>query len=293
MNEIRFFLPLFFLLTAAAGYAAFALCLSRKSVSLSFQAFPRKCEKGSEVCVKVQVKNRGYFPIPIFIRKITFQNPVTGEKVSHRLRLDLASKEERLVELQVYAEDCGYYFAENEKVFFIFPSEYPVETEIVETEEKTETTYEEMKKGNDSSECMGLREYQNGDSLRQIHFKLSEKVDSLIVREGAGQMHRHLAVVLDAGTGGKLSEQMAECFLTVIADQLHTGNEVTAVFYGVYEISDDESYEALMEHVLSVPRTPRNPDMMQILTEEKAAIYYPVVFVTSRNEKVKVRYRNG
>lgn len=39
------------------------------------------------------------------------------------------------------------------------------------------------KKGYDATEVFELREYQPGDSIRTIHWKLSEKFDTVLVRE--------------------------------------------------------------------------------------------------------------
>ena len=51
--------------------------------------------------------------------------------------------------------------------------------------------------GDDPSETFGLREYQNGDRLRSIHWKLSEKMDDLMVRQLGLPVDDTLLLVLD------------------------------------------------------------------------------------------------
>lgn len=53
------------------------------------------------------------------------------------------------------------------------------------------------RKGNDRSEIYDIREYQDGDDVRSIHWKLSEKTDKLIVRESSEPSHYDVVVIPD------------------------------------------------------------------------------------------------
>ncbi len=55
------------------------------------------------------------------------------------------------------------------------------------------------KKGNDAAEVFDIREYQNGDDIRSIHWKLSSKVDKILVREAGYSSHFDTMVLFDAG----------------------------------------------------------------------------------------------
>lgn len=55
------------------------------------------------------------------------------------------------------------------------------------------------RRGNDPSEVFDLREYQNGDDVRSIHWKLSEKMDKLLVKEASDTSHYSTMVLLDSG----------------------------------------------------------------------------------------------
>lgn len=55
------------------------------------------------------------------------------------------------------------------------------------------------RRGNDPTEVFDLREYQNGDDVRSIHWKLSEKMDKLLVKEPSDTSHYSTMVLLDAG----------------------------------------------------------------------------------------------
>lgn len=53
------------------------------------------------------------------------------------------------------------------------------------------------RKGNDRSEIYDIREYQTGDDVRSIHWKLSEKTDKLIVRESSEPSHYDVVIIPD------------------------------------------------------------------------------------------------
>lgn len=58
-------------------------------------------------------------------------------------------------------------------------------------------SYAEGIRGDDYSEVLLLREYAPGDSLKQIHWKLSGKLDRLIVREPSMPAQRSLLICMD------------------------------------------------------------------------------------------------
>ena len=58
------------------------------------------------------------------------------------------------------------------------------------------------RRGEDRSEVYQLREYRPGDDIRQIHWKLSSKLDELILKEASQPESRSLLVFWDKRTGG-------------------------------------------------------------------------------------------
>ena len=55
------------------------------------------------------------------------------------------------------------------------------------------------KRGYDATEVFDLREYQLGDSIRSIHWKLSEKFDTVLVREASDTSNYDILILFDAG----------------------------------------------------------------------------------------------
>lgn len=55
------------------------------------------------------------------------------------------------------------------------------------------------RKGNDPSEMFDIREYVPGDDVRSIHWKLSSKTDTLVLRESSDPSHYSVVILPDFG----------------------------------------------------------------------------------------------
>lgn len=57
--------------------------------------------------------------------------------------------------------------------------------------------YSQYEKGSDPGEVFGIRDYQEGDSLRQIHWKLSAKLGTMTVKIPSFPIENNILVILD------------------------------------------------------------------------------------------------
>lgn len=80
------------------------------------------------------------------------------------------------------------------------------------------------KKGNDPSEIFDIREYKPGDDIRSIHWKLTSKMDDLILREASEPTHYQVALMPDFGLNNNGN--------SVSSEEINTA---VALFYGVGE----------------------------------------------------------
>ncbi len=83
----------------------------------------------------------------------------------------------------------------------IYPGRVNLETELVRgtsgAPEKEGLL--QNRRGSDRSEIYDTREYVPGDDIRSIHWKLSGKLDQLIVREASDPSHYELLILPDSG----------------------------------------------------------------------------------------------
>ena len=83
----------------------------------------------------------------------------------------------------------------------IYPEKIGLQIELTRNlaGSSTEEGMLQNRKGNDPSETFDIREYTPGDDIRSIHWKLSSKTDTLILREASDPTHYQVAVMPDFG----------------------------------------------------------------------------------------------
>lgn len=90
--------------------------------------------------------------------------------------------------------------------------------------------WSQIRKGSDQTEIFALRDYVAGDSLKQIHWKLSSKRGTLIVREGSLPIEKSLLIFWDKNTRQATPEEMdamAECAASVSQEIMNQGYSFT------------------------------------------------------------------
>ena len=81
----------------------------------------------------------------------------------------------------------------------VLPDVWPVELTVSErrSPDMDSSEYSMYHPGNDPSETFALREYLPGDRIKNIHWKLSEKTDHLLVRQLGLPVNNAILLVLD------------------------------------------------------------------------------------------------
>ena len=70
--------------------------------------------------------------------------------------------------------------------------------------------YDDIRPGYDPSELFDVREFQNGDRLQSVHWKLSARTDELMVKENS--LPKACAVAIVADLKGNKERQTGGCF---------------------------------------------------------------------------------
>ena len=102
-------------------------------------------------------------------------------------------------------------------------------------------SYSAQKAGNDPGETFRIREYVPGDPIRQIHWKLSEKTGTLMVREfGLPAMNRLLLVFLpDKSLLSEQLDTMLDTMVSISSELLRQELPHTLLYAGeLHEIAD-------------------------------------------------------
>lgn len=104
----------------------------------------------------------------------------------------------------------------------IYPKRVGISVELSEVirGESVKEGAMQNRKGSDSSEIYDIREYRSGDDARSIHWKLSEKIDKLVIRESSEPSHYDAVIIPDFAHYNGEKE--------VTLDELNTAIAITA-----------------------------------------------------------------
>lgn len=175
--------------------------------------------KKSEFLIRVRVKNDSLFPVIRCSLYLEMGNGFFDQKKEKIVTISLPAKGEEVYELPLRSEYCGDievtlkqigiedFLSLHEKRKAAGQTEHvmilPQETEMPNVEQNdyaaglTEST-ESSARGSDFSEVGQVREYIPGDSLKDIHWKLSAKRETLMVKERLQMSSQKLQIVFCA-----------------------------------------------------------------------------------------------
>lgn len=163
-------------------------------------------EEGEELQSQIFIRNRLFFPVCKVRIDLSYQYTGEEKKRKERLWTAMRAKEERQIAVRhlqrhpgkVYAElvSCRVYdvlgvwsFRKRMKKkaeLLIFPKTYPIVAEVTAQTRNFPLEgerFSEVMSGDDPSELFALREYQPGDRMAHIHWKLSARQEEWYVKE--------------------------------------------------------------------------------------------------------------
>ena len=125
--------------------------------------------------------------------------------------------------------------------------------------------YSETQKGDDPSQVFEVREYVPGDDIRRIHWRLSSKQDTLIVKEYSRPMEEDCVILLETGIAAAeperqkvRSDNILSVFMKLAYELIQNEQSVTVYWYSntpkvmvSFEISIIEDTAPIIEKYLS------------------------------------------
>ena len=213
--------------------------ISTKTVLAEKESF----EKRARISLEIMVENTSkWLPLNKGVIYLEYENPFSGEKGSERLyfSVDCGSKEVRDFEIEVESvgnvsiiirkiriyDYLGMFWATLLKKremsgTLVLPvtKEIFLKKESLISENSGEGgEYSPYKKGDDPSEIFGIREYKDGDKVQQIHWKLSMKKQTLMVKEYSLLLAETVVIMVDfsSSSTGEMHQKEMECLVQQI-----------------------------------------------------------------------------
>lgn len=101
-------------------------------------------------------------------------------------------------------------------------------TSIVGVE--TETEYSTVKPGDDPTEIFGIKEYVEGDKVKNIHWKLTAKMDKVLVKENGLLLNSNEVVIIDT-FGVTPTNEFYDCLYGLMSGLIRRGNGSFDLYY--------------------------------------------------------------
>lgn len=234
--------------------------------------------KNTEFLVRIRVKNRSVFPVIRCSLYLEIENGFFEQKTDKTVTISLPARGEEVYEMPLSSGLCGdieitlkqfgiedlLSFHEKRKKagqtehIYVLPSE----GETLDFEQNdyaaglTEST-ESSAKGSDFSEVGQVREYIPGDSLKDIHWKLSAKKEALMVKERLQMSSQKLQIVFCVDRRNPQRADEVICFLYELGNSVVKSRiPVTVYWWGsrsrqLYEKTADtrEGWKEVLEQI--------------------------------------------
>lgn len=205
-------------------------------------------EKGRQFTLRLHAENSGLLPQPRIAVCLRCENLLTGEQTDLRLRLAapahgtgetcaaLESDWCGMLRMQVLsARACdlfglaGFRVAAPEAFQLpILPQTFEprVNLPLLAGRSEDSEVYSMERPGRDCSETFQIRDYRDGDSPRQIHWKLSGKMDRMIVRDPSLPLERSVLLLWERRAEAQSpaqSDALCESLVSVLRALLALG----------------------------------------------------------------------
>ena len=287
-NALTLLLLLLSILIPPLTYIVSIVAIRGVSASLSL---PFVMQKGKEAeCVAV-IKSQSLLPLWRMSCRVETHNLLTGEKGLLEIYLSLMPKSQKEIRFRVGSGYCGrinvtvteidafdpfgiFRRVAKSEAFAratVYPDTFASEVSLALNNAQLEDCdeYSPNKPGWDRTETFQIREYVDGDSIRQIHWKLTMKYDKIIIRDPALPVLRSLLVMWDKSLPAEsiltpsVSDAMGEAFVSVcksLVDQsisFHVAyNDPATELIEFFEVNDLGSLSEAASRLLSVAAEP-------------------------------------
>lgn len=197
------------------GVSLLAGVYVRKSISGRID-LPATASKETAISGILTLNHKSWLPAPGLCCFLSIKNELTGETSMLELPMALGANGTDSREFLLESAHCGGLYVHLCKVrlmdyFGLFSIKVPIRVssrmtvlpELLPSEVALSSSAADFaddaaaRRGDDRTEIFQLREYQSGDDIRQIHWKLSSKVDSLLLKEPGESISNSLLVLWD------------------------------------------------------------------------------------------------
>lgn len=322
-NYISLAFILILILFPIASFATQKVAIAGLSLDMQAKA---SCYTNQELMIQLTLqKKNSILSGPIYVHFV-FHNILYHDKYQKTIILQPSEKQTMKYFYNVLMKDCGNVKISIESVTcmdlfglfkksFSFDQEqevlvYPLQVQLnTMLQRKPETItdgelYDHEKHGQDVNEVFGLRSYVEGDSPRSIHWKLSSKIDDLVVRQFGHPSNYHTLILYQMSKeaeGIKISNAINNVILSLCISlsysvlEKNLEHQVGCMMNGDFHsnpVASISDYDQMILNLLCKPieRSKNSHDMVyQFLRGNLASEYTKVIYITSEYDETSIR----
>lgn len=210
------------ILTVLALTGAVLVLIGGRKLELIFE-LPEGVEKNSGSNGRIRIQNHSWVPVLRGEIELVWKNTLTDEMGRSVLPFAVLPKAETELEIAIQVkysgahninikEICIYDIfrifsagrrCEASEELLVYPKTEQVQLPVIQKDayDMESFRYSQVKRGDDTNETFDIREYRMGDSIRKIHWKLTGKMDSIMIRESSYPIVNSILLLLETGYG--------------------------------------------------------------------------------------------
>lgn len=277
-----FILGYFPFLLFALFLVMFIICFlisipAMKNTTLSLHTTSHIIERNQDLMITFQRQNISHFPCGKIIIKYaiydaynkkiySIQTNMMGNKSHARVKMKHTGMYNIKIE-KYYCYDLLQCFHIQHKTpqnyrFFVFPMliETNIDLDEATSFHQDAIDYSPYQKGEDYSEIFDLRQYQEGDNLKHVHWNLSSKRGELHVKVGSQPIIKRLLLCLEQSLDKETNDKAIDYFYSISLQLIQRGIAFKIVCpfdshdYAHIELIKDESY--FRDCLMKIMQTP-------------------------------------
>lgn len=195
-----------FIFSIILPIASLIMCyIARKNIIFKLSSEKHSISKDTPIVINVQIDNKSIIPVANIVLLFEYFNSLDGKVQKMTITVPSSPKSSTDLSFKITSEYCGIVTVklfdtklyDNLKLFslrkrhqqecsiLVMPKyhDMPIVVENVSNEVLESDTFSKTKSGDDCSEVFDIREYQEGDKLNRVHWKLSSKNEQTYVKE--------------------------------------------------------------------------------------------------------------
>lgn len=216
-HAVTLMLLIFTVLIPAISIIFFLFERRKLSITVSFQQY--MCYRNQENQLTFHIKNPGFYPHTRLKLYFRLKNGITDNNYVHELELFVPAHKTIDYQMPLVFMFCGVYQAElfqysTEELFHFTGHKQDIKVSVeavvlpgnvalpdslsdLTGSSMNEEISELNQKGEDFSEIFDIREYEMGDKLQAVHWKLSAKSEELLVKDFASLTGEMFQLILE------------------------------------------------------------------------------------------------